>query len=169
MHDVGIINFYPWNGAFVRGCLFIHSSTDLRALETEYELLCRNASGLFSVGHIDYDNYKTKCSEIDGVITIPSEQYFENHNFTSYRNDTYYLSFIRHFWTGVERTGPFAENFTFTKSLPFNSTCYSGRDFSGDVYATRRTPLVNQTAMEYVFTLRNKPHNVEASCVCAQW
>ena len=169
MHDVGIVNFYSLNGAFVRGCLYIYSSTDLRALETEYELLCRNASGLFSVGYIDYDNYKTKCSEIDGVIAIPTEQYFAHQNASFYVNDTFYLQSYRQFWTGIERTGPFAENFTFTQSLPFNSTCYTGQGFSGDVYATRRTPVVNQTASEYVFTLRNKPHNVEASCVCAEW
>lgn len=80
-------------------CLSIESSTDLKERSRSFELICRNTSGFFSLGRVDFDNYKTKCSEVDGEITIPTEEYLGQQNPP--------VEFGR-YWTGIERTGPFS-------------------------------------------------------------
>ena len=80
-------------------CLRIDSSTDLKARLLSFEVICRNTSGLSSLGRVDFKNYKTKCSEVDGEITIPTEEYLSQQNPP--------VEFGR-YWTGIERTGPFS-------------------------------------------------------------
>ena len=165
MLDVGTVGFYPDDNyeSYVRGCLSIHSSTNLK---WQNELLCRNASGLFNVGRIAYNKYKTKCSETNGSIAIPTVE-----DINPRQNGVKVIDY-RHFWTGIERTGPFPDNFTFTESLPFNSTCYDTGNFFDDVYAM---PVANKSmipTLDYVFVLRNKlqfhSSDHRASCVCVK-
>ena len=79
-------------------CLRIESSTDLKEHSWSFGLICRNTSGFFSLGRVDFNNYKSKCSEFDGEITIPTEEYLSQLNPS--------VKFGR-YWTGIERTGPY--------------------------------------------------------------
>ena len=98
LNDVGTIEFSRRYDGYSQLCLYIESSTDLRASsESKYELLCQTTSGLINLGFVDFDNYKSKCAEINGIIALPTEQYLVKDSST--------LS--RYFWTGIERTGPF--------------------------------------------------------------
>ena len=73
-------------------CLRIESSTDLKERLWSFELICRNTSGFFSLGRVDFNNYKSKCSEVDGEITIPTEEYLSQLNRP--------VDFGR-YWTGI--------------------------------------------------------------------
>ena len=100
LHDIGISIFYRTNNHrdlwIVENCLYILSSTDLPThSEFEIELLCNNSSGIFNLGPIAYNSYRTKCSESSGIIAHPTEEMVK-------WTDTN----IRHFWTKIHRTGP---------------------------------------------------------------
>ena len=159
LDDVGIMLYESY-----RSCLFIESSTDLR-ISAQRELLCRNATGLFNLGWVKYEDYETKCSEVDGIIATPTDEFF-------WRDD---YSRSRLFWTEIKRTGPFPSNFTSSDcvSAPRDCDCpsktFQGMNFPGDVYATPLMNLTKVSNMSYVFTLRNiRTNGKKASCVCVK-
>ena len=160
LNDVGTIEFSRRYDGYSQLCLYIELSTDLRASsESKYELLCQTTSGLINLGFVDFDNYKSKCAEISGIIALPTEQYLVQDSST--------LS--RYFWTGIERTGPFQGNFTATQNLPVDSACngLSYSRFNADVYAISVEDETVAPTLDYVFTLRNE-YEVKASCVCTK-
>ena len=101
LDDIGVAAFYQTfkgNIQTVEGCLSIHSSTDLQTEnDLEIELFCKNSSGTFNPGPVEYDSYKTKCLESNGIIAHPTIESIKLANFNR----------TRHFWTQIERTGPF--------------------------------------------------------------
>ena len=168
LDDVGTMFFYLpdptdyWNAT---GCLLFDSSTDLRIESPERELLCRSAKGLTHLGLVKYEDYETKCSSVDGTISIPTEEYVNRERFSRQR---------RFFWTGIKRTGPYSSNFTSSAIVSAEQNCYEsgigGRNFSSDVYATPLNNLTRAPTMPYVFTLRNiRTYGEMASCVCVKW
>ena len=100
LDDIGIAVFYQTNKGdtwTVQSCLFIHSSTDLRTQkDLEIELFCKNSSGIFNLGLVEYDSYRTKCLENNGTIAHPTKEIIE----WADKNRS------RRFWTKIERTGP---------------------------------------------------------------
>ena len=204
LDDVGVLFLY-YSYATWYSCLDIVSSTDLRTgnrlfdnlifyrfmiviafrfgsiLTTDIELMCQTSSGLVNLGVVNYQSYKTKCSEIDGELAIPTSKTIERSKKSG------------KFWTGIERTGPYpgtyqfckfanirsTENFTFVDNfLPSSCGLYGDvytekiPTFGSDVYAHplgHLMPLVNESEasdLKYIFTLRNKPNNGLASCIC---
>ena len=168
LDDVGIMFFQLpdpadyWNST---SCLFFDSSTDLRIDSPKRELLCRSAKGLTHLGLVKYQDYETKCSSVDGTISIPTEEYVNRERFSRRR---------RFFWTGIKRTGPSSSNFTSSAVVSAKRNCFfspqtGGRNFSGNVYAMPLTNLTSEPTMPYVFTLRNiRTHGENASCVCVK-
>ena len=100
MNDIGIMVFfitYIGNKRTLGSCLSIESSTDfLSESDLEIELLCRNSSGIFNLGPVEYNSHITKCFETNGTIADPTTDVIKWGD----------LDRTRRFWTKIQRTGP---------------------------------------------------------------
>ena len=130
-----------------------------RATNEKLELFCQNSSGLFDLGHVGYNNYESKCAEHNAVIAIPSVN-----DLVWKRNEILQNKKI---WTGVQRTGPYKENFTFFGNVTNEKICDGGDVFRGNVEAIGLANYSRVSIQGNIFSLRNELDRA-AACVCVE-
>ena len=130
-----------------------------RATNEKLELFCQNSSGIFNLGHVGYKDHESKCAEHNAVTAIPSA------NDLAWKQNEILQN--KKIWTGIRRTGPYQDNFTFFGNVTYEKICDGGYVFRGQVEAIGLANYSRVAIQENIFTLRNELDRA-AVCVCVE-